>query len=304
MNPYLAAALQIAVGIVIVIVIFYLSLYILQQDNLVQNKQSGVKSPNFDFKIINGYIDSNFIAKKRYSTRNPMDNTFVPIPRAYNRMGGAQFSYSFWLFVGDSHQSAVQGKAILLKGSPEEYRYAKTTKSGDSIDTEMSQIKCPKIRFGESFKDIVIEFNTQDDITHVVNLTSTEHATDTTLRHNLLDLMQNKWVFMAITMEDNIPINDFENGIVVRFYLNDILYYTHRVASTLRQNNGDLYLFPDGDVRSCRIADLKYYNYALGFQNVKGSYTGGPAKFRADADETIGHPLHITEYNKIDLYNR
>lgn len=305
MNPYLFIALQVAVGVVLVVVVFYLSLYMLRQDNLVMNKQAGVKNPDFEVKIIDGYIDSGNIAQKRYSTLNPMHTSFVPIPRAYNRMGGAQFSYSFWLFVGDSHPSSVSNKDILLKGAPDEYIYRKTTKIGeDSVGTLRSQIKCPKLRFGETFKDIVLEFNTQDDVDHAVNLCSTPHPVDVTIRHNLLDLIQNKWVFLAVTMEDNVPINDFENGIIVRFYINDVLYHTHRVASTLKQNNGDLFLFPEGEVKGCRIADLKYYNYAIGFNTVKSGFKPGPPKYRADENDSVGSPLYISEYNKIDLYNR
>lgn len=305
MNPYLFIALQVAVGVVLVVVVFYLSLYMLRQDNLVMNKQAGVKNPDFEVKILDGYIDSSNIARKRYSTLNPMDTSFVPIPRAYNRMGGAQFSYSFWLFVGDSHPSSVSNKDILLKGASDVYTYRKTTKVGDdSVATLRSQIKCPKIRFGETFKDIVLEFNTQDDVDHVVNLCSTPHPVDVTIRHNLLELIQNKWVFLAVTMEDNVPINDFENGIIVRFYINDVLYHTHRVASTLKQNNGDLFLFPEGEVKGCRIADLRYYNYAIGFKTVKDTHKTGPPKYRADENESVGSPLYISEYNKIDLYNR
>lgn len=307
MNPYLFIALQIAVGVVIVVVVFYLSLFMIRQDKLVVDKEEGSNDSHFEVKMIKGYIDSNKVAKKRFSTLNPMDKSFVPIPRAYNRMGGAQFSYSFWLFVGDTHPSSVRNKDILLKGAPDALAYRKVSKTNADATpfrVVQSQIKCPKLGFGNSFKDIVIEFNTQDDVNHRVNLSATPHPIDVTIRHNLMDLIQNKWVYIAVTMEDNVPINDFENGIIVRFYVNDILYYTHRVASTLKQNNGDLFLFPEGEIKGCRIADLKYHNYAIGFKEVKMSHGNGPPKFRADEDESVGSPLYISEYNKIDMYNR
>lgn len=309
MNKYAFAAAQIAVGVIIIVAVFYLSLHIMKQDSLLVTKERGVKNPDHDTLIIDGFIESSTVARKRFSTVNPYSPSFVPLPRAYNRLGGAQFSYTFWMFVGDSHRSSVMNMPILLKGDNQEYIYEKRDRNGSRLlETKNNvAIKCPLIKFGNSFKDIILEFNTQDDIDQQVNLTAVEHATDTTLRHNLLDLIQNRWAFMAFTFEDNVPINDFENGIVIRFFINDILYYTHRVASTLRQNNGDLYLFPEGEVRGCRIADLKYYNHAIGFQNVKHVYGNGPPKVRAtleDDKDAVGAPLHISEYNKIDLYNR
>lgn len=306
MDPYLFIFAQVAVGIVILLVVFFASLYVMRADSLVAQRNSGITNSNFDTVIIDGYIDSNSVAKKRFSTLNPLDKTFVPMPRSYNRMGGAQFSYTFWLFVGDSHPSAVANKPILLKGDHQKYTYRKTDASDDKIleVTEDVLIKCPLIRFGDTFKDIVLEFNTLDDINHQVNLSSVEQMTDTTLRHNLLSLIQSKWVYLSFVFEDNVPINDFENGIVIRFYINDIMYYTHRVSSTLRQNNGDFYLFPAGEANGCRIGDLKYYNHALGFSQIKQNHSAGPPKVRATVtQDTTGAPLYVSEYNKIDLYN-
>jgi hypothetical protein len=309
MNDYMFVLAQIAVGLVVIVAVFFLSLYVMKQDSLMASQEKGVRDSSHDTLIIDGYTESARVARMRFGTVNPYSASFIPIPRAYNRMGGAQFTYSFWIFVGDSHRSTVAGKHILLKGDNDKYKYQKWNKADTRLlDTvEDVAIKCPLIRFGDTFKDIVLEFNTQDDINHQINLSSVEHATDTTIRHNLLDLIQQAWVYMTFTFEDNVPINDFENGIVVRFYINDILYHTHRVASTLRQNNGDMYLFPTGEISDCRIADLKYSNYAVGFKEVKQHYGAGPPKLRAtlnDDRKGIGMPLHLSEYNKIDLYNR
>lgn len=309
MNKYANAALQVVVGFVIVLFIFYFSLWVMQKDSLVATQSANLTDQKHQVLVIDGYIDSSQIAKKSMNTVNPNVVGYVPLPRSYNRMGGAQFSYAFWLFVGDTASAGLRNKDILLRGEDREYRYRKTTADGSRTLSTNQEIvtKCPRLRFGETFKDFVLEFNTQDEITHSVNLTAVAQATDVTIRHNLLELIQQKWVHFAFSMEDNVPINDFENGVVVRFYVNDILYYTHRVSSKLRQNNGDLLLFPAGAVPGCRIADLTYYNYALGFQEVKAAFSQGPPKKQANiagSNSTVGRPLYLSKYNEVDLYNR
>lgn len=308
MPQWASALIQVVVGVIIIVIVYYISLYAMRQDSLLASKaHEAVTNAKQETLVLDGYIDAPQIARKSFSTVNPVDPSFVPMPRSYNRMGGAQFSYAFWLYLGDTHASNVAGKDIFLRGDARKYYVKKTEEDGTPLYVkEDYAVKCPRLRFGDSFKDLVLEFNTQDDIHHAVNLTSVEHATDTTLRHNLLDLIPKKWVYITLAFEDNVPISDFENGVVVRLFVNDVLYFTHRVHSALRQNNGDLYIFPNGqDVHDCRIGNFKYFNYAVGFQEVKAAYARGRPQYQARfVGDTAGVPLYISEYNKLDLYNR
>jgi hypothetical protein len=249
---------------------------------------------------MDGWMDSNNLHGRRFSTVNHASASYIPMSRSYNRNGGAQFSYSFWLFMsGEAAHSNVRNKDIFLRGDIREYKYERTrTEEGREkvIERETDVIKCPRLRFGETFSDLVLEFNTHDNINQKIFMNSQENATDLSIRHNLMAMMQKKWVLLTLTFEDNVPINDFENGIVVRLFVNDLLYYTHRINSALRQNHGDLFLFPSGDVTGCRIANLAYYNYAIGFKQIKDTFKRGPPSYRADINQLFNRQGHSRSY--------
>lgn len=309
---------QIGLGVLIVYIVYLIALFIMREDKLVASDTKNTS--NTDNLIIDGYTRSSAVANISFNTINPHVSNYTALHRSYNRVGGAQFTYSFWLFVNSAasgrgaYGDGLKGKDIFLRGDRREYTYQKRSPSQleNGVDEIMEErtdtlIKCPRIRFGDDSNDIVIEFNTQDDIDHRVSMASQVHDNDVTIRHNLMSLMTNRWVLLTVTFEDNVPVNDFENGIIVRFFVNDILYFTHRVTSTLRQNRGNLFLFPGGEIPGCSIANLRYMNYAAGFKEVKRLYEKGRPSHQANLgtiDSGIGAPLYISEYNKLDLYNR
>lgn len=319
--------LQVVLGLIVVLAVFWLSLYVIKQDRLVVDNKMSVNNKTRT-RIVDGFIEATNVANKSFSTVNPNARAFTYLPRSYNRKGGTQFTYSFWLYLGDTSADNVRNKDILLRGDRREYTYERRRDGGagghhhggaggqhnDSHhkgsaaarSTTDVVVKAPRIRFGQTFDELVVEFNTVDDPDHQVRLNPNKHRNDTTLRHNVLGLIHAKWVLLTFVFEDNVAINDFEDGIVMRFYVNDLLYNTHRHRGALRLNDDDLHLFPSGDVRSARIGDLNYYNYALSTLAVKDLYDAGPPKKYAknlfDRNE-LGDPLYLSEYNKLDIYN-
>jgi hypothetical protein len=309
-NAYLMYAIQLMVAAIIVVVVYYVFLAIIGRDSLVASAKNKQAKSKVRTQLMDGFIESSLIARTRFNTINPYAEDFLNLQRSYNRNGGAQFSYSFWMFLGNTNRENVANKDIFLRGDNRKYAYEERLQDGGGDEGEVltsgvdKVIKCPRLRFGKRFNDLILEFNTQDYVMHKVNLTSQENATDSTIRHNLLSLIPRQWVLITITFEDNIPINDFENGIVIRTFVNDIMYFTHKVSSTIRQNFGDLYLFPDGEVKGMRIAQFTYYNYALGYDQVQDMYKEGPPDYRANhGDEITGVPMRLSVYNKTDLYN-
>lgn len=303
--------LQVGIGVAIVVAVYYIALAFLHDDRLAADDRSKLNNPQQRTLVMDGWIDSLNLVGKRFTTINKASMSFLPMPRSYNRNGGAQFSYAFWMFFsGDASQKDIRNKDVFVKGDTRPYRYERTRANIDNRETVMEQetdmiIKCPRLRFGDRFSDFVLEFNTHDNMNQKVFLNSQENDTDISIRHNLMSMVQKKWVLITLTFEDNIPINDFENGIVVRMFVNDLLYHTHRINSALRQNHGDLHLFPSGHVPGFRIADFAYYNYALGFKEIKEIFKRGRPEHRASMDEDpIGTPLYMSEYNKIDVHNR
>ena len=131
-------------------------------------------------------------------------------------------------------------------------------------------------------------------------------SNDSAYRNNLMSTLDNTWHMITISFEDNIPINDFENGIQVRFWINDVLYKTSRFASALKQNQGDLHLFPNSTpIQNVKISNLKYFNYVLGESEIRsmslaGASTSASASYMSSSSSK---PPVLSDYNKLDIYN-
>jgi hypothetical protein len=166
--------------------------------------------------VVDGWTDASTASGQSWSTINPWAKNYMPVKRSINRKGGAQFTYSFWIQVNDVSAENVAGKTILLRGDHRVYSWIKsaqrpasmtdavgpnpvTTKSTDVL------IKCPRIRFGDTYDSLVVEFNTLASPDASVVITSDpDPYSDATLRHNLLKLIPNKWVLMTFSSQGRV----------------------------------------------------------------------------------------------------
>lgn len=324
------AVLQIIVGLLVVYAVYLLSLTLMQQDRLVIDHRA-VQSARSETKIIPGYVDSTVISNRTFNTIMPMSQNYVHMPRSFNSKGGAQYSISFWIFIDNPEEA--KHKTILTRGDNRKYTAAVfldpvvvtndantgrtetgtgSTRTGTWFPTPPDIVvnypflTCPLITFGERYDQIAIFFNTVQWPFAQVVVNPKRNVEDDTKRKDAMKLIAHKWALFTFVLEDNVAASDFEDGISVRFYLNDILYHTERVPGSLRVNPGNLYLFPDGGIPQTRIADLTYYNYAIGQDRVKQVYEQGPPRFYfpdVASKAGFGDPLYLSEYNKLDIYN-
>lgn len=301
-------AIQVALGILVALVIYWLSLFAINRDKLVITSNLFVTNKPTSFPIINGYVDCASATNMSFNTSNGQAKSYLPMPRSVNLKGGAQFSYSFWMYLDDVSEENIKDKVILCKGDTRRYDY-KVVNKADSVilDTGKAQIvKCPLIRFGKNYKELVVEFNTNDKFDEKMVIMNNVSETDSAVRRNAMSLTPHYWVLFTFVFEDNVPINDFENGISIRFYINDTLYQMHRVRSTLKQNNGNLFVLPDETgtgIKSARISDLTYHNYALDDKKVKELYGRAPTKTMYAQNSSFGDPLYMSASNRIDQSN-
>lgn len=333
-------AVQVVGGVLVTLAIYVLSLWIMNKDQLVANPNQ-LRPPKLKAVVLNGFIDTAAAADTAWSTVNQAATNYVSLDRSYNRIGGAQFSYSFWLQLRDTSVDNVAGKTLILRGDRHAYNWNATktdptTKAKTIVGSWQDVlIKCPRIRFGKTFDELVVEFNTLDSPSggHVVvapepQSDDAKDSYDPTMRFNAVKLVQNRWALLTFTFEDGVAINDFENGVRVRFFLNDLLYQTSSTQSALRQNNGDFFLLPSVKTDPANIAatssentsysastgadvllnatigNVAYYNYALGTEEVRDTFRKGPPKFAATLQSgAVGEPLYLSEYNKLEVYN-
>lgn len=313
----LYTVLQVLAGLVIVYIIYVLALLAMRADKMMIDEiyDQGIKR---EVPILKGVLsageNASSMAFNQWNTSVPYSANYLPIRPSVNLKGGAQFTYSFWLYVGLPADAV--GKTILLKGDKKSYKFTQSENKMNLVTKKMEVkntqdkvdrvVMCPMIAFGAEEMEFEITFNTFHNMhekLHVKKLRSDNNV----YRNNLSSLFPGQWMRLTIVFEDNVPINDFEDGLSVRFYINDVLYQTGKYATALRQNKGDMFLFPDDiPIKDCKISDMKYYNYALSDEDVRKLAQVKPNLQPAASANSASANLNqvvLSDFNKLDVFN-
>lgn len=304
-------AIQVVIGIIIVYIIYLLSTIAIKADKLAIDMEKDL-SRKRKINVINGYIDSN--NKIIINTIIQFANNYLPITPSMNIKGGAQFTYQLWLFIEDPN--VIGDKMIFIKGDPklytykvQEQKYNISTKTMEPSYTRkaVSQIaKCPMLSFKGGGDPGTVEFNLKFNTLHnldesfdIVNIKSEK----TIYRNNIMSIFSKQWFMVTIVFQDNMPINDFETGIVVKFYLNDVMYQQKVYNSALKQNDSELILFPEV-IQGCKMTDFSYYNYAIGDDEVINTYKKGPTLTASTSFGSVSNSIsQMSDYNRMDIWN-
>lgn len=311
--PKMNMFVQIAIGLVFIVLLYIVTLVVLNIDTLVVSAETRVK-PKEMTKIIDGFASVSYLTNKKYNTITPFANTFKKIGRSINTSGGAQFSYQFWIKVEDANDELFKNLVVLLKGDKRKFRVGYYNESGKIIRSEENYaVAAPAIMFTKSYRDMCVIMNTTKDPLTKIDINM--NASPGVGRQNLLSLMAlNTWFMLTFVFVDNFSVpNAAENGIKFLMYVNEIPYIEHTANSmpslrgnTLKQNDGDLFVFPDNTQSGefVKIGNVNYYNYALTPNDVTKIYSSGPPMHPAVVDERASKsPAFISAGNKIDIYN-
>jgi hypothetical protein len=296
--------LQITLALIIVYSIYFLATWVLKKDQLVVDTDKSVV-PSMKTMIVDGFSDTHELQYTVIDTLNPASLSYANLPRSVNRYGGAQFTYQMWVLVQDTTPANIGGKDILLRGDNKPYNVLATEGTNVLFNREDVTIMCPRIRFGDTYDVIKVDVNTMSGpIPMTMTIDGSAGTTDSTLRKSLLKLTRDKWVLYTFVFQDNVRLNDFESGIEMRFYVNDVLYVTSSIRSAFKQNNGALYMFPSGAINKMKIGNLAYYNYAVPVNEIAKVFSDGqPKTMNTSKASPVATPLYLTEYNKMDIYN-
>lgn len=301
MPPALFLGIQVVVGLLIAWLIYYISLAVMNADKLVIDTKFDANR-KAETQIISGYADSSSFAEKSFNTSIDSVDSYVPLRHSVNLKGGAQYSYSFWLYVGDG--SVFNNQVLFLHGDAAKYNYTVTdsiTKTRRSVHDYVSF--APIFALGSNSMEFSIQFNTLHNLKEELKITTLKSENDA-LRQNMLSLFAGKWMMITVVFEDNMPISDFESGVVVKFYANDTLYQVGRYNTTLKQNNGNLYLLPGGSVTGLKVADMSYFNYALDDTAISKRWRKGPSDKAAQSIKSAMIPANmLTDANRTNTFN-
>lgn len=301
LNKPVGIAVQIVVGLAVAYVIYLLALLAIKADQLGIDDKFDVNKKQ-RVPIVDGYADSSQLYKQNFNTIVPYAKNYLPIRSSVNIKGGAQFSYTMWIHAADPDLAV--NKCIFLKGDPK--RYAYTEKIGDDVSTRNNRVAyCPMFSFAEKPMTFKLQFNTLAKMNEVMMIERIDDESSA-MRRNLLSLFSGKWIMVTMVFQDNMPINEFESGLEVKFYVNDVLYQVGRYPTAIKQNKGDLHIFPDDDgaVPKCKISNFAYYNYAITDDEIKRLARSGPNdKPVTTTTKTFVSPMMISDYNRLDIYN-
>lgn len=307
--------LQIVLALVIVLILYIITLVVLNIDTIVLQNSNRVKDHETSL-LLRGYAPISYLGYKSFNTYNSFADNFRKIPRSLNTSGGAQFTYQFWVKIDDPTDSLFKDLVVLLKGDNRKYKiglYDLVSKTKTVALPDDYAISCPLIKFVDSYRHLSVQFNTLNNPKTSIDISMNPND-GTMARRNTLSLLPLTWYLFTFTFEDNFsPASARENGIIFRFWLNDFLCQENTASefpalrnNTLKQNDGDLFLFPNPPENGSflRIGDLKYYNWSLEDEEIRTAYQAGPpTKSAIETDNQTNKPPYLGAYNKIDVTN-
>lgn len=276
MDVSASPVLQVAVGAAITMALFVMAY------TIVGDGGTSEPNPNKPVEILSGVTDMSSLRSKRFATDAnavPTPNPIVHLPASVNRLGGAQFSYTWWMKLSDVSPHNVAQKTLFLRGDPRRYPLRKVdVSSGESMlpSSYTTQIvKAPLVRFGRTHEELIVDINTTLDLEQ--SFTTAFGASDMGRKH--LQLMTGRWVMFTIVFQDHVPIDDFEDGILMQMYVNDVTLVRKTARGALRLNNGDMCFLPNDEaIRGGFLADFAYYPWALSRKEIQQRFRKGPSK--------------------------
>jgi hypothetical protein len=269
--------------------------------------------------IFEGIKDYKNVSTEMYTVTDKKDPSYRDIQPSYNQKGGAEFSYSFWLFNDHIRTDTIPNerdkgfdntKQIILfvKGSKKIFTYKNICKE----DKSDIKIKCPLVKLENNNTNLTVEFNTlnypdaikqnlQNNCNKIFDNWKKTNSHKLTIGNLDRNEFKGKWVLVTIIIKDTVPSDSlpYRNKTHCEIYLNNFKeldtyvdggFYTDKKTniSSIKTNQGPLYVFPEKvDVstptttKKLMIANLTYYNYSLDQNNIENIYNAGVPKYTA-----------------------
>lgn len=321
---WLDIAIQIVLAIVIILIFYIFTLYVLNIDTIVQRSGLELKPKEFT-TLVNGWGSPAFLFDLNFNTLNPFVDNFKRISRSANQYGGASFTYQFWIKVEDANDKLFKDLVLFTKGDKKKYNLAYYRSTDENTNTYTlssalpadSYVACPKVSFGNSYRQLKVFLNTNNDpyCEIIINMDAIGEPSS---RKNILSLLPLSWTMFTLVFEDHYSvIENAENGIKFTLYVNDIQYWNVTPSgknsdvfrnNAIKQNDGNIYFLPSMKNQTSefmKMGNFKYYNYPVTSSDVQKTYQNGPPQFPAMSkkDKAQSKPSYISALNKIDALN-
>ncbi len=227
-----------------------------------------------DVYVIKGMINSN---KEQSIPSNPNNKDSVSIIKSVNQYDGIEFTWNVWFYI-DEVTNNYEYKRIFSKGKgikdktnlnsslkEETSPYSKIINNSPGLyitnyipDPDNSSSIVPGITFTNDASNVslVIALNTYNP-----SNSNSEFAELITVK----DVFIKKWINCTVIVK-NRTVNVYING----------KYNKEKILNNIPvQNNYDTYVGDDNGFKGY-ISNLKYYNRAISYEEVRSLYSAGP----------------------------
>ena len=300
--------IQIIIALIIVILMGYISynIYTIEFEKLLKGSNTLKKETS----IFNGIVDFYSNSDLKSNTFDISADNYLDISPSINQQGGAEYSYNFWLYLDKSKLKGNKDSILLLKGNKDILVNTNKTLNCSSDSDKTIMIKNPLVRLSPKGDGIAVEYNnivTIDSYQDINKIKSCDLADKTVWKNkngNLLGVydldLDKKWFMITIVMKevsapDNILFNNkasskiYVNGALISDKNVETIYNDKIYSATFKNNKAPLYVNPSygtdniyaekpTEADTIKMADLKYYNYSLTYDEVTKIYNYGFTK--------------------------
>lgn len=218
-------------------------------------------SPSTNPYVIKGMLEG---SDSKIITQDPSKSDSVTIFRSNNQSTGLEFTWSFWLFIGELGNDPTKYQIIFNKGD--------TNYGADNIATVNNGpgvYLAPVAPVGED------RINKSTAVLRIRMDSSSINDPITTI--DLDNVPIRKWVHIAIRAQNTV-IDAYINGIISsRIILNDVP----------KQNYNNINYAQNGGF-SGKISNLRYYSYALNVFEINGVVAWGPDTSTSSLSSSVG----------------
>lgn len=325
--------LQIVVALIIIIILAVIAFMIYNSEltafmnNML--KRTIIKKETTVFDGIFPITSSTHIT---YNTYDPNDGTYIDLSPSINQLGGAEYTYNFWIFIPSSKDTAMKNRTSVLfvRGSDVRmtYRTDANCELNDLVsnsDNKWFLVKNPLVKLvyndQGSLHGIVTEFNsvTSPDAFHMNPKRNTCNDINTRYDDMLgihgLDkgtsAILDKWNMITIVLQESNPSSNilYRNKALVKLFLNGYQYLDKNAqidysgdtkSTTMKHNYGSLFVNPKRSpdaqyptTNNIAIADLHYFNYALTNQEIIDLFNKGFTKKNASIPSSFTNSMDV-----------
>jgi hypothetical protein len=222
--------------------------------------------------LLDGMVSSN---KLRRISVNPNEPDSVPIYRSINEDQGIEFTWNVWFFVDQLNTNRPAYSRIFSKGSENGHLSLNLPK--DCTDESCKNI------FNSS-PGLFITQNVQKDsvFPNAISPIKDERNINMLLMINTYQPSAKKKEFAESITIENLPVQKWVCATIrvqqttVDIYINGMMTQRKILNNLPRQNYYDVLVGDHQDGFMGAISSLRYYNYALGYDEIQGLYGQGP----------------------------